>query len=192
MSTKAYFFPFPFMNRSSSVAVISMTVVFLLPLSAFALVKVPTVEPSSVFITGPLPAWSARHTDSGMDEHRNYHKQSDADLQLWKNENKSLPGTEEYTNELRAALVQRGHEHQAFHHWNDDTDAQKTWREAYKNMVNQLAATSTHPVNTVSKTASQLLAEGNYFPILPERRFEGSKPSSRLMRELARVRGLSR
>lgn len=179
------------MNRSSIAAGVTMSALFLMPLVAVAAVKAPAVEPNSGFTTGSLPAWASRHASSGSIEHREFHKQMVENLGIWKEENKRSLGTEEYTQSLRVFLVGQGQEHRTYHHWQDETDAERAWRAARKNMVNPFAPRAvTTPVT--NPTPADLLAESDFTPIFAEHRYEGSKPSSRLMAEQARVRGLNR
>lgn len=187
-------FPHLTMNRSTSL-LIGATITLaatLLPVSSFAM-KVPTVEPSSVFVTGALPAWANRHTNSGTADHREFHKNAEATLKTWKEQNKNRVGTEEYTAELRMKLASLSREHRAFHGWQNETRAEKLWQEKNASAMNANAIGG-FPV-TLSpelKTAISLISQSDFAPLTAEHRYEGSRPSARLMREQASFRGIVR
>lgn len=174
------------MYRFTSLALGTAMVSLSLPLTAFAAVSAPTVEPSNGFAIGVDPAWAPRHTNAGTIEHREYHKQAAANLQAWKDENKPFLSSREYARELREVLAKRGHDHRNYHNWNDDTDAERAWRESHKDMTNPYATGGSDEAVTASPVVN---APSNYSPIIDERRFEGSRPSSRLMRETDRSVG---
>lgn len=155
--------------------------------------KVPTVEPSSVFTTGPLPAWTTRHTNSGTADHREFHKNADVTLKTWKDKNADRVGTPEYTKELRSVLVGISREHRAFHGWQEKTQAQKVWSEKNASVVNTNGVSDfSVELSPELKTAITLITESDFVPLTSEHRYEGSKPSSRLMREKASVRRIVR
>lgn len=165
-----------------------------LPFSAVA-APVPTVEPSSVFTTGPLPAWATRHTNSGTADHREFHKNADATLKAWKEDNKDRVGTEEYTADLRMKLASLGREHRAFHGWQEKTQAEKMWREKNASALTEGGTSMGGFPSTLSpdlKNALSLLSESDFVPFPTEHRYEGTRPSSRLLRDQASVRGLAR
>ena len=190
----AFHSPTHLMNRSTSL-LIGATITLattLLPVSSFAM-KVPTVEPSSIFVTGPLPAWASRHTNSGTADHREFHKNNEATLKAWKDANKDRVGTAEYTADLRAELASLSHAHRVFHGWQEKTDTQTQWLEKNASAIND-SAMGGFPA-TLSpelKTAISLLSESDFTPVVTEHRFEGTRPSSRLLREQASVRGIVR
>lgn len=183
------------MNRSTSLIIgASVTIACaLVPASSFAM-KVPTVEPSSVFVTGPLPAWSTRHVNSGSADHREFHKNADMTLKAWKEENKDRIGTPEYAKDLRMKLSSLSREHRAFHGWQEKTQAEKVWLEKNASALSENASMGGFP-STLSpdlKNAISLLSQSDFSPVVTEHRFEGSRPSSRLMRDQASVRGILR
>ena len=152
-----------------------------LPLSATAAI-VPTVEPSNGFVTGPLPAWSSRHINSGTEDHRVLHKNLNLDLKTWKEENASRKNTPGYFMELRTNLMQRGHDHRVFHNWQTtvhNTDAGTSMQ----------AIGGTPAMQSVTVNVSTGI---EYTPDLPSRTFEGSRPSARLMQNAAYNRGIGR
>ncbi len=177
------------MNSSRFFALFSAVTIIvsqMAPMAAAA--PVPTLEPVTGFTTGPAPSRSAKHANSSTTEHKSFHASQAAALDAWKAEHASDIGSSTYAEDLRAFLVLQGKEHRSFHHWNDDTDAEKAWRAAHPNAVNPF--TRSTPATTNSDTVSDMMYSGNYQPILPEHRFEGNRPSSRSLVEQARVRGL--
>ena len=152
----------------------------LLPVISSAAPLGHKTEPVSVFTSGQGPAWSHAHSTSSTEEHAAFHEKAEAELALWTSDNAKNIGTSDYARAKRAFLIQRDKAHRTFHHWNDLTDAQKAWREKQKDVTHAEAPSR---VQTRAEKAKEMLSTSDFSPNIIDHRYEGSRPSARLLAE---------
>lgn len=162
--------PFP-MSRPTLLAAGIAATILLVPMISVAASLAQ--EPSNGFVRGPRPSWSLTHAKSGTDAHRAFHADVTATLASMKKNGASA-------EEMREALQKIEREHRVFHGWNSLPQHQS---------VVSTPATST-PKATLNPLGSSAEWMNGFQPIYTELRYEGSRPSIRLLQEYARLRGV--
>lgn len=95
----------------------SLALSFLSVSSVVAASMSPKLEPLSVFMKGGDLEWSSMHAygKASTDDHREYHKNAEAERVLWSKENALHMGSSEYSHAFRAFVQKRNLMHRQWH-----------------------------------------------------------------------------